>query len=456
MMRDILGNAQRRSLLFFIPVLFVCSSCAVMTTGSPRLQPEVNSLVVANRLQLAADMIEREEASYGPGNYLLYYLDRGLVEFYAGRYEESVRSLEKAKQRFQELYTESLSKEFLSWAVNDYMLPYRGADHEYVLVNIFQALNFLSLKNPNESLVEARDLNSKYQVVTDLAHKMKRRRYEDNGFARMFMGLLYQSMGRPEDKAEALLWYKEALSLYASYYEGQYVPQILKEEAGRLAEEFSDDDLAALRQETRGSFASQGYENKAKIIVLQLAGYSPLKVADVVPIPVDRQFIIKLAFPKYMRRYYDIHSARVIAYKAGGARVSADTELGMNIEELAMKDLESRKATVLAKAVLRPAMKYLIERKQKEVIDKKSGAFAAEVFGLMSNLYNVFSEQADLRSWQALPAQIRVARIFVDPGTCRIQFDNLDSQGMSLGIEDIGEVTLEAGETRFIVVRSTH
>ena len=108
-----------------------------------------------------------------------------------------MESFEKSKQRFRELYTESLTKEALSWAVNDYMLPYRGADHEYVLVNVFQALNFLALGDLNEALVEARDLSSKYQVVGNLAQKMLRSRFEDNGFARMFMGMAVRSAPKP-------------------------------------------------------------------------------------------------------------------------------------------------------------------------------------------------------------------------------------------------------------------
>jgi hypothetical protein len=410
--------------------------------------------MVANHVELAADAMERPEAGYGSGNDLLYDLDRGLVEFYAGRYPESIRSLEKAKQRFQELYTESLSKEALSWALNDYMLPYRGADYEYVLVNIFQALNFLSMKNTNEALVEARDLSSKYQVVTGLAGKARRQRYEDNGFARMFMGLLYGSLDRREDKSEALVWYKEAWSLYKSYYGGQYVPWILKEEALDLAEELSDQDLGNMRADAEGVSPIPGRERKAKIIVIQLVGYAPIKVPEAVAVPVDREFMIKIVLPKYARRSYDVRSARVTAFMPGGKSVSMDTELGIDIEELAIRDLESRKALALTKGALRPAMKYLVERKQKENFAKRNGVFAADIFGLVSNLYNIFSEQADLRSWQALPAQIRMARIFVDPGINRIQVENLDSQGISRGSQDVGAVSLQAGETRFIIVRS--
>ena len=60
------------------------------------------------------------------------------------------------------------------------------------------------------------------------------------------------------------------------------------------------------------------------------------------------------------------------------------------------------------------------------------------------SLYNVFSEQPDLRSWQTLPARIRVARLIVKPGAYEV----------SAGSESLGQVTLGAGEKKFFVVRT--
>lgn len=456
MMRHVPGNAEWRSLLFFLFLCLSCSSCAVMSGGHVQMQGEMNRLLLANRPEQAVEVLERKPSGYGAGNRLLYDLDRGLIEFYAGRHQQSVKSFEQAKDRFRELYTKSLSKEALSWAVNDYMLPYSGADHEYVLVNIFQGMNFLAMGDLNEALVEARDLASKYQVITDLAGKAKRQRYEDNGFARLFMGLLYGASGSRQDRAQALLWYKQALGLYKTYYAGQYVPLILREEGTRLAQEFADD--------VRGSFL-EGFPDPgrlsrpgkaAQIIIFQIVGYSPVKVPEVVPVPVpvDRGGLIKITFPRFERRDYGVHAARVTVRLPTGESVSAETELGADIEDLAIRDLESRKALVLAKAALRPTMKYLLQRKQTENVEKSGGTLAADIFGLASSLYLLFSEQADLRSWQALPGQIRLARLFVDPGTSHIQLEHLDRQGQSRGIQDVGAVTLRAGETRFIVVRS--
>lgn len=438
--------------LILLCVLLV-SSCAIAPSVPP-LQPAINSLVVANRMNIAADKISAEEAHYGAGNYLLYYLERGLVGFYAGRYQDSIRSFEKAKQRFEENYTTSLSKEGMTWLVNDTFAPYRGSDYEYVLVNVFQALNFLQLGDLNEALVEARVLAAKYQVVEMLSRKVKRRHYEDNGFARFFMGLLMQSAGGGGNESEALLFYKEALAIYRQFYDGKYLPRMLQENLLMLARKFGDEGYADLRREMQDVGMVSPRPDMAQLVVIHLVGYSPIKVPQIIPVPLDRNFITKITFPKFIKRFYTVRSARITAENDLGRRTSVETELGMDIEALAIKDQESRRAAVLAKAVIRPALKYMVERKQKESIEKKHGDSSADTFGVLSNIYNLVSEQADLRSWQALPGQIRIARLFLSPGSYKITSEGLGEGGLPVREDRVGELQLKPGELRFVVIRS--
>ncbi len=390
---------------------------------------------MAGDIKGAAEKIEAEASDYGQGNYLLYYLDRGLVEHYAGLYPQSIQSFDKAKRRFEELYTQSLSKEAVSWMGNDYALPYRGADYEYVLVNVFQSLNYLSSGNVNEALVEARDLDSKYQVVERQALAAKRRRFEDNGFARMFMGFVNEASARADDRDNARIFYRQAEEMYSQYYGGMYEPQVLK------------DRLKALN-------GWGGADAKAVVYVLQSAGFSPVKESQIIPVPLERGLVAQVAFPRFVRRYSATRNGLLTAEGPGGVKVQAVTELGVSIDDLAMKDLESRKAAALAKAVIRPALKYLVERKQQENIQKKFGSPAAGLFGLMSSLYNIYSERADLRSWQALPAEIRVARLSLDPGKYHLRFEHLSEDMTVNGAEDLGEIDCSAGQTYFLVTRS--
>ncbi|MEI6438094.1 MAG: hypothetical protein WCO69_05035 [Candidatus Omnitrophota bacterium] len=415
-----------------IPSLLFLSSCAAMS--GPRLQPEITGLVASDQVKLAVDKIEATEADYGQGNYLLYYLDRGLVEAYAGLHAQSIQSFEKAKRRFEELYTQSVSKEAASWIGNDYALPYRGADYEYVFVNVFQALNYLASGNVNEALVEARDLDSKYQVVEKLAAGGGNRRFEDNGFARMFMGFVSEATGRPEDRDNARIFYQQAEAVYARYYGGGYEPQVLKERLNAVSGWNSGD-------------------NRAVVYVLQLAGFAPVKEQLFLPVPLEDGVVAQVAFPRFVARPFMAHRGMVTAENAAGGSVRASTELGVSIADLAVKDLESRKALALSKAVIRPALKYMVEHKQQENIQKKFGRPAGQIFGLISSLYNIYSERADLRSWQSLPSEIRVARLALDPGKYHMRFEHLSEDGALVGTEELGDINCLSGQTYFLVSR---
>src|SRR4051812_23684465 len=86
--------------------LVVLASCA---GPSKNIQPQINSLVIAQHFNRAIEFLDEGPSSYGTHNELLYWLDRGLVLHLAGRYQDSIFAFEKSKQTFENLYNRSLS-----------------------------------------------------------------------------------------------------------------------------------------------------------------------------------------------------------------------------------------------------------------------------------------------------------------------------------------------------------
>ena len=443
-------NALGRSLIFIALCAPLASLASCAAVGGPLLQPEVNGLVVAGRPALAAAKITAGPADYGSGNYVLYHLDRALILQLTGDFAGSAASLEKAKARDEELYTRSLTNEASTWAVNDNMAPYRAPAYERVLMNVFQMLNYLQMGQLDEAIVEARDLDARFPVVPG----QERRRFEDNGFARLLAGILYEAAGTPQDLDDARIAYTQALAVYDAYYGGKQVPLVLQQGLIRLAEMSGDADLGTYRARFPGVRSGGTRPGAATVYLIGAAGFSPIRVPEIIPVPADRGFIVKITFPRFMRRLYEAYSSRLVLAGGGWAPVYVDTEPCLDIEELAARDLESRKAATLSKAVIRPALKYLVERNQKEAIEKKHGRVTADVFGIFSNLYNIYTEQADLRSWQALPARLSVARVEVPAGAYDLRVEDLDQGGAVVSVEDRGPSVLEAGKTYFLVRRS--
>ncbi|MBF0330714.1 MAG: hypothetical protein HQL17_02165 [Candidatus Omnitrophica bacterium] len=442
------GSALGRSLLLFTMVLAL-SSCANL--GSPVLQPQINALVVAHDAKAAAQMITAQRADYGSGNYMLYHLDRGLVSQLAGDRLDSINSLDKAKTRYDELYTKSLGKEAATWILNDNAAPYRAPEYERVLINIFQAMNYLQAGELDETLVEMRDLDSKFPVNID-AFVQKKRMLDDNGFARLLAGILCEARGKDSDLNDALIAYKQALAVYDVYYGKTYVPLVLQEGLIRLATVFNDPDLASYLSRFAGRHVVSD-PHKAVVYFIEAVGFSPVKIEGMLPIPLENGVVAKIAFPSFVRRPYVTAASEIVLEDAAGVGFHALTELGDDIESLAEKDLDGRKALILTKALLRPTIKYLVEHNQQAAIEKRQGPLAGLAFGLVSSLYNFMTEQADLRSWQALPGQIRIARLALPAGIYHMHGQDFDGNGNGVDAWDEGTVTLVPGEVRCIFRR---
>ncbi len=97
-------------------------------------------------------------------------------------------------------------------------------------------------------------------------------------------------------------------------------------------------------------------------------------------------------------------------------------------------------------------MPGIVTRQVARAVTKGVAAKAAKDAGggwaeLAVTLYNVISEQADLRSWLTLPAHIHVLCAWVEPGCRRVVL-----QGPGGGELWGGEVTLAAGKTTLVVV----
>lgn len=447
---------QKHKNIFLLLCSFIfLSSCASV----PTLQPQVNVLVVNNRFDQAFDLLNSKENAYGTNNQLLYLLDKAYVLQMAGRYEESIKHFAKAKQKFDDLYTQSLSKLALTLIINDYSAPYRGEDFEYVLMNIFQALNYATLGNIPEALVEARDMDRKLNFLRELYYD-KKNAYKEDAFGEFLAGILYQASGSRQDLNDAFICYKKALLAYETDLKNNntpYIPPLLIENLLATAESLGFPEFTSLRLKFPfGRFVSlKDLTDKAQIYLIQYNGLSPIKHPVTIPVPLPDGFVTQLSFPKYDTRPFDITTSQLVATASSGAQFKSDTLLGSNIEKTAIQDLETRKLRVYAKAIGRPIFKYLLEKSLEGKVEERHGRGAGYAVKGASSLYNVFSERADLRSWQTLPGQIRIARLVLEPGVYKFSVNNFDAGNIQIENDDLGEINLKAGEIKFIIYRTT-
>ena len=437
---------------FFLTVLgglaVSLSSCASVMT----VQPQVSRLASSGRYDQALAVLEDRARVYGKKNQLLFLLEKGMVLHLNGQHRDSIAVFEDAKQREEELYTESLSKITASWVVNDYALPYHGEDFERVMVNIFQALNFAVLQDFESALVEARDVDVKLAAINGQYPPGQKNVYREDAFARLLAGMLYESAGSYSDLNDAFISYEKAYQAYTSDYREQYglePPRVLQENlctmalwmGGAAVEQYQD-----LLPE-HGCMSLKDKNQKGEVIIIQYHGAVPVKRPESVLVPLPGGYVSSFSFPKYDAVRSNGDGLRLVsARNQQGGVFQSETELVEDVSHIARKNLADRKVRTLIKGVARPVGRYFIEKHIENKIADKHGKDESRWFPILASLFNLAVEQADLRSWQTLPGEIRMARFILSPGHYAFYLD-----------EDVllGKFTLAPGQKKFILFRST-
>jgi hypothetical protein len=415
--------------LLFMMAVLALSSCA-STVHS--IQPQIHNKLVAQDFNGAIAAFDKGPIVYGSRNELLYWLDRSLVLHLSGRYEESIKSFEETKRRYDALYAKSISEVAGSVFINDYWRSYRGEDYQYVLVNIFQALNYAALGNIDEALVEIRQVDQKLKLIRARYPKDQPYIYKEDAFARALGGILYDAAGLMDD---ARIDYSKALRIYEKDYFPNYgtvAPTVVK---------------SALN-------SPEDKKRKAQVYVVEYTGFIPIKEEDMVLIPLDETHIARLAFPKYVPRPSQVASSIVAASKTIGIENNMPTEVGQDISAIAEKVLENHKAWTISKGLLRPGVKYALEKVGEKQLQDHDQNGLAVLLMIAGNIFNVISEKADLREWEMLPGQIRIAHLSLEPGTYTIKIKDYNGTNSIIENKTLGSFELKAGEKKFLITRS--
>ncbi len=83
--------------------------------------------------------------------------------------------------------------------------------------------------------------------------------------------------------------------------------------------------------------------------------------------------------------------------------------------------------------------------------EKKGGAMLGFVVQVAGNIVSVATEQADIRHWRLLPAEIGVGRVIVPPGDYEGKIEFVNAGGGVVSSRIVERFTVQAGEKRFLI-----
>jgi len=441
--------------------------------------------------QRADAIVEEAYKDYGAKSEVLYRMDRGMTLHLAGRYEESTAVLDKAEQEVEDLYTRRISTQAKAFLYNDTELPFEGAPYEQVMLNVLKALNYAVSGNLQDALVEARRVDHHLNVLADRVGD-KPDAYKDDGFARYLSGVLYEAAGELND---AFIAYRKAFDAYlaAHAWSRTPTPPMLRTDLLRITDALHlTDEHAQYRQ----AFADTPWQTPAdpqqlaQVVVVTYDGSAPRKEDQFLDLPISldalrlvlvtKQLegfnsnsrearalesavyglngrVVRVALPRLVPGRTAVALEQV---SLGGAdkAYGTHTELVQDMSALAAKQYSDQFNSVAVKSVARAAVKFAAAESFAHGARAAAGRDGAgQLIGLLvgslAKAMAISTEEADKRIWQTLPDEIRIARLWVPPGSYELRIRPLGKSGGPIGRETVRSITLRGGETKFFTER---
>lgn len=456
--------------------------------------PSVNRYVLiedslrANDPKRADAIVEGAEKDYGSKSLVLYEMDRGMTLQLAGDYKKSNAMLEQAEDEVDRLYTRRIRTETAAFLTNDNLLPYEGDPYEQVLINVLKAINYAMLGAWEDALVEARRIDHKLNVLWD--RTPDKNAYRDDGFARYLTGILYESTG---DLNNAFIAYRKAYEAFEASHNWLHLsaPTQLRADLLRTADamHLSQEFMEYQRLFPDATWeSSEKTQRLAQVVVISYNGRAPRKEDQFLDLPIsldalqlvllNRGFsqsnhqnnrvadsvlyglngrVVRVALPRLVPQRTQVKNDPVTLTSDTGIRLNARTEVVQSVTALAEKTLSERLPGITVKALARATVKFSLAegaaRGAQQAAGKDAGPWVGLAVGLLAHGLAVGSEEADKRSWQTLPDEIHLARLWVPPGQYQAYLGGPGQSNQPMGTETGRKLTLDAGQTVFLFQR---
>src|SRR4051812_13021646 len=405
----------------------------------------LNTMIASRDWAGAATQLKTQKASeYAQRDEVLYWLDLAAVLHDAGNYRESDKALDRAEQRLDALYTQSITKGAGTFFLNDTTDDYRGDPHERALLHILRALNYAYAGQTGEAVVESRKVSA---FLAELSSSVgSGYAYRDDAFAQVLSALLFEDAGRADD---ARISYQAAHAAYGAYATAYGTPEpawdlgpmppgegeivflhyvgVAPRRGTETLQIAWNDAIAAIR-------ASGAEDENAQVKNAITAGLSANAIT--------------VALPRHVQDPFAITGSEVeMAGRVAPALLVED------ISAISRRALEDRMGIVRARAISRATIKFVLAKIAEDETTKQAGKGWGFIAGVMARATGAALEVADARCWSTIPAQIRMARVRAPAGAQSLVVKYATASGDAAGRETI-TVQVKAGRRTYVHVRT--
>ena len=359
---------------------------------------------------------------------LLYQQELARIQQLDGQNGASRDTFENVFSEYEEVYAQArvraggVAAGTASLLTNDNALPYQGYAYERIMGHAFQAFNYLALSDVAGAGVEVRRAALE-QRTAELEHDKQISKAEEDAeendvdvsqYEGYFSGVNAAAAGVTSAITNAWTYY-----FSAAYWEGigEYNDALVDYKKALSITpnvEFIKADIERVSKKLDRRWQS----DKGVVVILHEQGLVPARQEISIPIPTIHGFF-SIAFPVYSGE--DIQPP--VPLHAQGELETVSTEVLVRLNGTAAKALKDKIPSMLVRQTLRAAAKYGAQKQANEHLGLLGG--------LATQIYNLVSESADLRSWLTLPAYAMATRLELPAGN---QVIKLSASGGSASV----------------------
>jgi len=453
--------------LIAIAAMSMLASCA---TYNQRIGNYYNQMINGD-YKAASVSLDKNKLLQAKRNRLLFLLEKGKLAHLMKQYDSSNMYFNQADLFIEDAHT-TVGDVALGTLLNPMMQAYKGEAFEKFMIHYYKTLNYLSVNQPAEALVEARRISIRSLALQDKTNNNDNK-YSDDAFSLNLQGLIYERNG---DINNAFISYRNATDIYLknnnSWY-GVDIPMQLKTDLLRTA--YLNGFTAEL--ERYELLLNQKYVHQepapgGEVVVFWENGLAPVKKeanfffaltkdglgnfsfvdpTGSINVPfdfscgisqndlrVDDLRSLRVAFPRYEEQPVFYSGASIVANNREYPMQKAE-----NINALAFETLRERFIKDMSLTLSRLAVKKLAEIAARPREDAKNKN-EKEALAVALQIFSLASEKADTRNWQSLPHTIYYSRVPLEPGTNLLRFNTskagLPGQAVDLAIEGNGSL----------------
>jgi len=418
---------------FFLALM--AFSCA---TSAPAFI-DIDLAVTQADYTAAIEAVERGQkgnnAIYSEKNAIMLFLDKGLLEHYAGNYANSSNDLQNAERLIEEAYTKSISENFFSYIINDNTKEYPGEDFEDIYINVFNALNYYNRGNTEGALVEIRKLSMSSGKLDMLSRKYE---YTDPGTGAGLNDMVRRETGVGElPRKRQVNFSNSALARFlgALFYLGEGKTDEARIEFDQLQAALSNRNIYRTPIPQAIEQARNVPDGSARLNIVSFTGLSPIKQEELVShyFPFFQHPVLQFAvfkLPAIVRRPSVINRIEVVIEGR-----SFDLELLEDIGVVIEETFAARYSNILTKTYIRTLLKYTAADIAAMDAIKRQGEFAGFVTALAARAAMDLSEAADTRMSRYLPDKAYIGGINLDPGVYSVIINYYSGNNLIAGVE---------------------